>query len=72
MGVWGLLQGLEHLNKNAKKRFVKWTNGKPGFLSSLLRQTVDVFIVGKTLWSKYCPETVDILEEKRNAWAAFF
>jgi hypothetical protein len=72
MGVWGLLQGLEHLNKTTKGRFLKWTNGHPGFLKSLLRQLVDVFIGGKTLWEQFCPKPVDITEDLGKGWAKVF
>lgn len=72
LGIFGLLQGLEHLNKDTKSRMGTWTSQRPGFLKSLLTQFIDVFIGGMSVFEEFCPEHVDLVTTTQQAWERNF
>ena len=70
LGILGLTQGGEHLNKLLKKYILKWTSGRATYVKELLCQMVDVFIGGWCLFSEDFPveeEVADIFSPK-GSW----
>ena len=72
MGIWGLLQGREHANKEAKSRFHAWTSGRPGYLKDLLTHFYDVFLGGMYHFKQFCPAVVNLFDADRTSWAKYF
>jgi hypothetical protein len=72
MAVWGLMQGIEHANKCMKNRMLKWTNSKPGYLASLLRQIYLVFLGGMALFHQFCDAVSTLPHQNEELWKKFF
>lgn len=68
LGILGLTQGGEHLNKLLKKYVLKWTSGRQTYVKELLCQMLDVFIGGWCLFPTDFPidDELDILNPQRS------
>ena len=44
LGIFGLLQGMEHLNKDTKSRMGSWTSQRPGYLAVLVNAILNLLM----------------------------
>ena len=70
LGIVGLTQGGEHLNKKIKKWVFAWTCGRGNYIKDMMEQMLEIWLGGLTLFFQdfKVGEINDILEPNTSSW----